>query len=74
VSNVASRAKDAAVEAGRELQETVREEVENRAPELTDTLKDAAENLKEQIKDSAGRVAQEAKQEIQRGPSSGRTG
>jgi ElaB/YqjD/DUF883 family membrane-anchored ribosome-binding protein len=74
VSNVASRAKDAAVEAGREVRETVRDEVENRAPELTNTLKDAAESVKDQIKESAGRVAQEAKREIRQNPSSGGTG
>jgi ElaB/YqjD/DUF883 family membrane-anchored ribosome-binding protein len=74
VSNVASRAKDAAVEAGRELQATVRDEVENRGPELKNTLKDAAENVKEQIQESAGRIAQEAKQEIRQDPSAGRMG
>jgi ElaB/YqjD/DUF883 family membrane-anchored ribosome-binding protein len=74
VSDVASRVKDVAVEAGREVQETVRGEIENRGPELTSTLKEVAENVKDQVKESAGRVAYEAKQEIRRDPSSGDVG
>jgi ElaB/YqjD/DUF883 family membrane-anchored ribosome-binding protein len=62
MSDVASRVKDAAVEAGREVQETVREEISQRAPAVKSTLREAAENVKEQIKDSAGAVAQEAKE------------
>lgn len=69
VSAVADRVKDAAVEAGREVKETVRDEFEARAPEVTGSLKEAAANLKEQVKASAGRVADEAKQEVRRGSS-----
>jgi ElaB/YqjD/DUF883 family membrane-anchored ribosome-binding protein len=74
VSNVAGRVKDVAVEAGREVQETVRGEIENRGPELMNTLKDVAQNVKDQVKESAGRVAQEAKQEMRENPSSGDVG
>jgi ElaB/YqjD/DUF883 family membrane-anchored ribosome-binding protein len=66
VSNVASRVKDAAMDAGRQVQETVREEFQQRAPELTDTVREAAEHVKEEIKDAATNVAQEAKDEVKR--------
>ena len=66
VSNVASRVKDAAIDAGREVQETVREEFRQRAPAVTDTLREAAEHVKEDIKDAAVNVAQEAKDEVKR--------
>ncbi|HET9727188.1 MAG TPA: DUF3618 domain-containing protein [Gemmatimonadales bacterium] len=71
VSNVAHRVKDAAVDAGREVQETVREEFRQRAPEVTSTVREAAEHVKEEIKEAATNVAQEAKEEAKR--SSGRT-
>jgi ElaB/YqjD/DUF883 family membrane-anchored ribosome-binding protein len=74
VSSVASRVKQTAVEAGRELKDTVREEFESRAPEIKTTLKDAAEHVKDQVKESAGRVAEQAKQEVRRTPPSGRKG
>jgi ElaB/YqjD/DUF883 family membrane-anchored ribosome-binding protein len=74
VSDVASRVKESAVDAGREVKDTVREQLDARTPEIKDTLKDAAENVKEQVKASASRVADEAKEEVRRNPSSGRKG
>jgi len=74
VQQAAGRVKDVAVEAGRDLQNTVREEVSQRAPEVTDTLKDMATTVKDQLKDSAGRVAEEVKQEMGSSPSSGDAG
>jgi ElaB/YqjD/DUF883 family membrane-anchored ribosome-binding protein len=58
----ASRIKDAAVEAGQDLKESVQEEIKFRAPEIKSTLSDAAQTVKEQVKESAGRVKEEAKQ------------
>jgi len=58
----ASRVKDAAVEAGQEVREVVREEVQYRAPELKSTLKDAAQAVTAEVKDAAGRVKEQAKQ------------
>jgi ElaB/YqjD/DUF883 family membrane-anchored ribosome-binding protein len=72
VSNVASRVKDAAIEAGRDVQETVREEFRQRAPEVTDTLREAADHVKEEIKGAATNVAQEAKEEAKRTGGGGR--
>jgi ElaB/YqjD/DUF883 family membrane-anchored ribosome-binding protein/gas vesicle protein len=69
VSAVAGRVKDAALDAGREVTDTVREEFEARAPEVTESLKEAAANVKDQVKTSAERVADEAKQEARRGTS-----
>ena len=66
VSNVASRVKDAAIDAGRQVQETVREEFHQRAPDVTDTVREAAEHVKEEIKDAAANVVQEAKDEVKR--------
>lgn len=66
VSNVATRVKDAAMDAGREVQETVRDEFRQRAPEVTDTMREAAEHVKQEIKDAATNVAQEAKDEVKR--------
>jgi len=74
VQQAAGRVKDVAVEAGRDLQNTVREEVSQRAPEVKDTLKDMATTVKDQLKDSAGRVAEEVKQEMGSSPSSGDAG
>ena len=58
------RVKDSAVEAGREVQETVKDEMSYRAPEVKSSLKDAAATVGQQIKESAGRVAEDAKEEI----------
>jgi hypothetical protein len=74
VSNAASRVKASAVEAGRELKDSVREAFESRAPEIKSTLKDAVEHVKDQVKESASRVKEEAKQVARRRPSSGRKG
>lgn len=73
VSNVADRVKDAAVEAGREVKDTLQEEVSAATPGLKSTLADAASNVKDQIKESAGRVADQAKQEVRK-PSPGSAG
>ncbi|MFL5518767.1 MAG: hypothetical protein ACJ8DJ_21630, partial [Gemmatimonadales bacterium] len=59
---VASRIKDAAVEAGQEVKDAVQEEAKFRAPELKSTLSDAAQTVTQQVKESAGRVKEEAKQ------------
>jgi gas vesicle protein len=66
VAQVAGRVKDAAMDAGREVQDTVKEEFRQRAPEVTDTLREAAEHVKDNIKDAATNVAQEAKDEVKR--------
>jgi ElaB/YqjD/DUF883 family membrane-anchored ribosome-binding protein len=71
VQETASRVKEAAVEAGREVQETLRDEVNQRGGNVKSTLKEAATTVKEQIKESAGRVAKEAKQEIRKTPQGG---
>jgi gas vesicle protein len=71
VQETASRVKEVAVEAGREVQETLRDEVNQRGGDVKSTLKEAATTVKEQIKESAGRVAKEAKQEIRKSPQGG---
>jgi ElaB/YqjD/DUF883 family membrane-anchored ribosome-binding protein len=68
VQQAAGRAKDVAIEAGRDLQETVREEVSERAPEMKDAVKEVGAALKHQVKDSASRIVREAKQEIRARP------
>ena len=57
----AERVKDAAVEAGREVKETVRAEVKERAPEIKEVVQQAGQQVKEQVKESAKRVKSEAK-------------
>ena len=64
VQETAGRIKDVAVEAGRELQDTVREDVSEHGPVVQDMLKGTATKVKDQLEDSAGRVAQEAKRGI----------
>ena len=59
--HTAERVKDAAVEAGREIKETVKSEVEQRKPEVTEAVQQAGETVKEQVKESARRVKKEAK-------------
>lgn len=73
VSGVADRVKDAAVDAGREIKDTLQHEVAAAAPGVKATVADAAATVKDQIKESAGRVAEEAKQEV-RNPSKGNAG
>jgi ElaB/YqjD/DUF883 family membrane-anchored ribosome-binding protein len=55
------RAKDAAVEAGREVKDTVKSEFEQRKPELQEVVQQAGENVKQQVKESARRVKNETK-------------
>ena len=57
----AERVKDAAVEAGRELKETVRTEIEEHKPEVKQVVQEAGQTVKEQVKESAKRVKKEAK-------------
>lgn len=55
------RAKDAAVEAGREVKETVKAEFEQHKAEVKDVVQEAGQSVKEQVKESARRVKNEAK-------------
>jgi ElaB/YqjD/DUF883 family membrane-anchored ribosome-binding protein len=55
------RAKDAAVEAGREVKETVKSEIEQHKPELQEVVQQAGQSVKEQVKEGARRVKNEAK-------------
>ncbi len=64
VQNAADRVKEVAVEAGRDLQDTVRDELSQKGPELKSAFADASEKVKDQLKDSASRAADEAKQEL----------
>lgn len=57
----AERVKDAAVEAGRDLKETVRTEIEEHKPEVKQVVQEAGQTVKEQVKESAKRVKKEAK-------------
>jgi ElaB/YqjD/DUF883 family membrane-anchored ribosome-binding protein len=61
VERTAERAKDAAVEAGHELKDTVQHEFEERKPEIKQVVQDAGQTVKEQVKQSAKRVKNEAK-------------
>jgi ElaB/YqjD/DUF883 family membrane-anchored ribosome-binding protein len=55
------RAKDAAVEAGREVKETVKAEIEEHKPEVKEVVQQAGQTVKAQVKESARRVKNEAK-------------
>ena len=66
------RTKDAALEAGREVKETVKSEFEQHKPELKEAVQQAGENVKEQVKESARRVKSEAKDAAQKSGSSKR--
>jgi ElaB/YqjD/DUF883 family membrane-anchored ribosome-binding protein len=57
----AERVKDAAAEAGREVKEAVRTEINERAPEVKQAVQDAGMTVKEQVKESAKKVKKEAK-------------
>jgi ElaB/YqjD/DUF883 family membrane-anchored ribosome-binding protein len=59
--HTAERVKDAAVEAGREVKETVKSEIEQHKPEVKQAVQQAGETVKEQVKESARRVKKEAK-------------
>ena len=56
------RAKDAAVEAGREVKETVKSEFEQHKPELKDVVQQAGQSVKQQVKESARKVKDETKE------------
>jgi len=60
------RAKDAAVEAGREVKETVKAEIEVHKPEIKEVVQQAGQNVKEQVKESARRVKNEAKDAVKK--------
>jgi ElaB/YqjD/DUF883 family membrane-anchored ribosome-binding protein len=57
----AERVKDAAVEAGRDVKETVKAEIEQHTPEVKEAVQQAGQTVKEQVKESARRVKNEAK-------------
>jgi ElaB/YqjD/DUF883 family membrane-anchored ribosome-binding protein len=57
----AERVKDAAVEAGRELKETVRTEIEEHKPEVKQVVQEAGQTVKDQVKESAKKVKNQAK-------------
>ena len=60
----AERLKDAAVEAGSELKETVRTEIDVHKPEATQVVQEAGRTVKDQVKESARRVKKEAKDAV----------
>lgn len=55
------RAKDAAVEAGREVKETVKSEIQQHKPEMKEIVQEAGQTVKEQVKQSARKVKDETK-------------
>jgi len=55
------RAKDAVVEAGRDVKETVKAEIEEHKPEIKDAVQQAGQHVKDQVKEGARRVKNEAK-------------
>jgi ElaB/YqjD/DUF883 family membrane-anchored ribosome-binding protein len=57
---VAERVKDATIEAGRDVAETVQDQIEIHKPELEDVAQQATESIKEQVKSSARQVKAEA--------------
>jgi ElaB/YqjD/DUF883 family membrane-anchored ribosome-binding protein len=67
------RAKDAAVEAGREVKETVKAEIEQHKPEVKEVVQQAGQAVKEQVKDSAQRVKSEAMDAAKRSGSNPRS-
>jgi gas vesicle protein len=67
------RAKDAAVEAGREVKETVKSEFEQRKPELQEVVQQAGQSVKEQVKESARRVKDETKEAAKKSGSNPRS-
>ena len=60
----AERVKDAAVEAGREVKETVQTEIEVHKPEFKQAVQEAGRTVKEQVKETAKRVKKEAKDAV----------
>jgi ElaB/YqjD/DUF883 family membrane-anchored ribosome-binding protein len=67
------RAKDAAVEAGREVKETVKAEIEEHKPEVKEVVQQAGQAVKEQVKGSARRVTNEAKEAAKKSGSNPRS-
>ena len=59
---VTERVKDATVEAGREVVETVQDQIDLHRPELEDVAQQAGQRIKEQVKSSAERIKTEAKE------------
>lgn len=57
----ADRVKEAAVEAGREVKETVKSEISAHAPEVKEAVQQAGQTVKEQVKESARKVKSEVK-------------
>jgi len=55
------RAKDAAMEAGREVKETVKAEIEEHRPEIKDVVQQAGQHVKDQVKEGARKVKNETK-------------
>ena len=53
---VTERVKDATVEAGREVVETVQDQIDLHRPELEDVAQRAGQRIKEQVKSSAERI------------------
>jgi ElaB/YqjD/DUF883 family membrane-anchored ribosome-binding protein len=60
------RAKDAAIEAGREVKETVKSEIEQHKPEMKEMVEQAGQTVKEQVKQSARRVKDETKDAVKK--------
>lgn len=67
------RAKEVAVEAGREVKESVKAEIEQRKPEIQETVQQAGQNVKEQVKESARRVKNETKDAAKKSASNPRS-
>jgi ElaB/YqjD/DUF883 family membrane-anchored ribosome-binding protein len=59
--HTAERVKDAAIEAGREVKETVKSEIDQHKPEIKQAVQQAGDAVKEQVKESTRRVKKEAK-------------
>jgi ElaB/YqjD/DUF883 family membrane-anchored ribosome-binding protein len=67
------RAKDAAVEAGREVKESIKAEIEQHTPDMKEIVADAGENVKEQVKQAARRVKDETKEAAKKSGSTPRS-
>jgi len=67
------RAKDAAVEAGREVKESVKSEIEQHKPEMKDMVEQAGQTVKDQVKQSARRVKDETKDAVKKSGSTPRS-
>ena len=73
VQDTAGRIKDVAVQAGRDLKDTVSEDVSEHGPAVQDMLKGTATKVKDQLEDSAGRAAEEAKRGMSGTPPAGQS-